>query len=405
MYLNDGSVIYPGYMDKNCRSELKQRIGDSKDSIRCGCRKDISLFYAISSDLKFYPVHKGYEHSMNCIRNNDARKQTGYVESDDGTVTAYLTFNPASFSVSVAEEDESEMVANVNMDELEEAAGNNIDNESAASAAKDKDNKDKSLNLRKLVRSINLDTFSERMILEKPILSKDYFTNALWGRLKNIYINGQKKSLRDYNLDNDNVVFFYAPVQSCSIEHNNAFLDLKGYNGKTLHYFCFSSTIKKAMKSFYDNYNLNLDDKQMKDHIYAAGFLYKCYSKKKQTHYTVVGRVHFFLVSSYGLYCRNIYEVSTFDTIMKYIKMHPHENIKFTIPTDEGYIDGVFELAGCNTTGYLSLYKRKYLSELIHQYEVKGLAAHFFSTNIKKVPMVSTDLDTFLYQIKHPSNS
>ena len=53
--LKTGEFIYPAYLDKTHRLELKNKFGNGYGYMRCGCRPDENLFYRISEDGKIYP--------------------------------------------------------------------------------------------------------------------------------------------------------------------------------------------------------------------------------------------------------------------------------------------------------------------------------------------------------------
>lgn len=104
--LKTGEFIYPAYLDKTHRLELKNKFGNGYGYMRCGCRPDENLFYRISEDGKIYPEHNNYQHNKSCIRYKtpDGKKlrTSGYIIDDEtGDVTAYLNFNPNTCSLIV----------------------------------------------------------------------------------------------------------------------------------------------------------------------------------------------------------------------------------------------------------------------------------------------------------------
>lgn len=121
--LKTGEFIYPAYLDKPNRLELKNKFGNGYGYMRCGCRPDENLFYRISEDGKIYPEHNNYQHNKSCIRYKtpDGKKlrTSGYIIDDEtGDVTAYLNFNPKTFNI--AENKEEKDQDNIVPPEIEE---------------------------------------------------------------------------------------------------------------------------------------------------------------------------------------------------------------------------------------------------------------------------------------------
>ena len=93
--LESGQELYPGYLSTEQRQNIKNKYGNRKGYMRCGCKSTEPLFYRISEDCKIYPEHNNYHHDKSCCRYKNVtglqERQTAYVINDEtGDVTAYL---------------------------------------------------------------------------------------------------------------------------------------------------------------------------------------------------------------------------------------------------------------------------------------------------------------------------
>jgi hypothetical protein len=399
--LSNGTEIFPNYMNAEKRSILKEQIGDRSEVMWCSCRTDKKLFYRISENLRFYPEHNGYEHMPLCIRfhTEESKRKTAIVRTDEETATVYLQFNPKNFTIPTTNptDDESD-------DNLEEeisfsdslSSNPSVENEilhlNRLKVDSDKYREPK-FNLATFIRCINHDTFTERTINNKSILSCDYFTNALFGRLKNIRISGMKKSVRSLSLEDDGVRFFYSPFLGCDIKKSPASISyhvlIKSYENKVYPLFTFGSIYEKALKRFHKQYGIEPNDYTM-----VAGFQYYPTSKGG-TNYKVIGRLHLFQVSEHGIYCSSLFEQECLNKIVNYVKKQRTINARFYIPADDDLINGIVELEGYHKKGIIIFPSTRESKELTID---KGI----FEPLLLEPDNVLTDntLNTFFNRIK-----
>ena len=306
----EGKEIYPSYISREEKGTIRDQYGDERGYLWCGCRDDVKLFFRISKDLRLYPEHNNYEHDRFCMfyDADNARKKSGYLMNrETGEIDVYLKFKPSMFSVP-AERKPVVAEGGEGGDEMDDGA-DDVAPESAEpgkpKATGEKTEKDPALSLAVLVRTLNLDTFNERMANCKSILTGEYFSSALFGRLKNVRVSGMKKTLREYTLDSDGFQFFYAPYLGDSKRENGAHTSfsivLGGRDGQKYNCFIFESTLRKAEEEFVKNYGME----PVGMNVMAAGFRYVKTKKAANTTYKVVGRLHLFLVSDFGIYVRN----------------------------------------------------------------------------------------------------
>lgn len=338
--LKNGKEIYPGYLDSEKRAAMKGMYGDAREYMRCGCRSDIQLYYRISEKLSIYPEHNDYKHDKNCSRyrtpDGKQERQTAYVVSEeDGEVTAYLKFNPKNLNVS--EEEETDQCNDVSEEEEQEEENIEIEGESSESQPKEK--KEPKLSLPSLIRCINVDTFSERVLSGKDVISKEQFSKLVYFRMSKVKINGMKKKLGELTLENDGVRFFYSPFAGCEIQEGKGvkkcYIKTVAPSGEIFRNFTFAEIYEKAYKDFVKRYGMEPNENTM-----ISGFQY--YMKpRKGIKYKLLGRIHLFQVSDCGLYARSELERETFDSILQMTK--ETKAVKFWIPAEDEGIGGIIE--------------------------------------------------------------
>lgn len=367
--LSNGTELHPNYMNSEQRKKLKLQIGDRSQVMWCSCRTDTKLYYRISEDLRFYPEHNGYEHSISCIRfhSKDNKRRSAIIRSDEETATIYLQFNPKNFTIPSTKteaEDEEEReeygagaedgaeesteISPLTSDPLDESEVLHVDKLKVDTS----EYKEPKFNLASFIRCINHDTFTERTINSKPILSKDYFTSALFGRLKDIRISGMSKSIRNLSLEDDGVRFIYAPFVECEIKNSGSnkshHIIIKGNDNNTYSLFTFESIFEKAKQRFNKQYGIEPNENTM-----IGGFQYYPLSKNSNNHYKVIGRMHLFQVSDHGLFCNSVYEQNAYNTIINYIKSHSTEKLRFYIPAEDESNNGILEVPGSKKKGLI----------------------------------------------------
>jgi hypothetical protein len=363
--LSNGKEVYPNYMNTNQRSVLKDQLGNKSEVMWCSCRTEKKLYYRLSENLRFYPEHNGYEHSPYCIRyhTKEEKRLSAIVRSDEETATIYLHFNPKNFTIPTTSQDdesnndiEDNILDNNKTPTISNFANENADENELIHINKIKVDtqiyKEPKFNLPSFIRCINYDTFTERAINNKPILTSDYFTASIFGRLKNLRISGMKKSVRSLTLEDDGFRFFYSSFAGCEIKKSANYtsynLLVTGNDKTTYSLFTFGSIYEKALKKFNGQYGI-----EPNEHTMVAGFQYYPQSKGKTNHYKVVGRMHLFQISEQGLYCNSLYEQSCYNRIIDFVKNYRNEKIRFYIPADDDSITGIIEIEGYSKKGII----------------------------------------------------
>jgi hypothetical protein len=348
MKLSDGTFIYPSYYTRDERYALKRRIDSGSVRMYCGCRSDVRLEYRISADMRFIPAHLGYEHLPGCDRYDIYKRTSAYISTEYGDVKAYLSFDYRSFSFGrdSEEEDTDKKLAESPKpaDEHEQENGK----EQPAAEKKEKRKKDKppALNLDCFVREVNHDAYLSRIKDGKyAYLSREYYRNAVVGRLKHIRLNGVGKTLAELNINTDKVSFIYAAISG----HTDSSLSFTA-SDKQYSIFVPENVLKKAENRFTMRYGLNIDD-CLSDNaeVMAAGFLYKRVSRKG-TEYRCIGRLTLFLSNRYGIYSSDISQLKLYDVIMDYCRK---TGALFLFPDDGAApYEGIISYRGVETAVY-----------------------------------------------------
>lgn len=344
--LYDGKEVYPGYLTTEMKKQLKQQCGDKAEVLRCGCKPSENLFYKISEDYKIYPAHNNYVHDKYCCRYKDAsgksKRQTAYIiNEEDGEVTVYLGFNPKIFNAESSssgdnkdkEQTDTEQLDDSNLEEI-------IIGKKSKNEVKESVDKEPSLSLEQLVRSINVDSFTEKVLNNKIIDSKEKFSKYVYFRMKKVKVSGMKKMLGELSLERDGVSFFYLPVSDIIKKNMGEFcayyLNTIGPEGKIYTNHVNQKAMESALKKFAKQYNTDPDQNTM-----AAGFQYIKKGRNKKC-YRIIGRIHLFQVSDIGIYCRSLAEKNVFDKLNKITQKN--SNIKFWIPPEDESISAVIDL-------------------------------------------------------------
>ena len=250
--LSDGEEVYPGYFDKDKRKELREQFGDRREYMWCGCKN--KLFYRISEDLKIYPEHNNYEHDRYCSRfrtdTGEEERKTGYViNEEDGTVTAFLTFNPKNLDLNEKVEKEEDN-PDISEEELEDGEEEAII-EKDEGITKKEEKKEPKLTLSSLVRSINVDTFTEKILNNRNVDSRETFSKLVYYRMKKVRVSRMKKAIGELSLENDGVRFVYVPFAGIIKKEDKGltkcYIENIGPNGKVFKNFIFPDTLKKVI--------------------------------------------------------------------------------------------------------------------------------------------------------------
>lgn len=351
MITKSGSEILPAYMSDESKIKLREYIDTNKITIYCACKKNVpddeKLYYRLSKDLHFIPLHKGYEHDPMCSRFSGLRNSAFMSIDSADNITAFLKFNPRNFNPTVKQEKlESEEDAPVKAKTIK--------------TVKDKAPKEPYLNLEQLIRCINIDAYMERLVTTGVVLSRDYFLNVVKSRTRKVIIAGDNKTLRDLNYKEDRCQFFYCKY--VGIEKNDrGFWELiLENNGKTFKTGIREEIAKKAVRTFVDDYS---GDKPINDDcIMAAGFIYRRVSRYMKDYYTV-GRVHLFKTTKYeGIYCRNNIEKNLYEIIFRYIH-YKNKKAKLVLPIEEEAYNCQVKIGNSYGEIFLGQIHRNYVTE------------------------------------------
>ncbi|MBA4688601.1 MAG: hypothetical protein H2184_15730 [Candidatus Galacturonibacter soehngenii] len=339
-----GDEVFPGYMDNDYRKKLREHYDDARGYMYCGCREDQRLYYRISEDLKVYPEKNGQEHSQFCqrYRSEDEKKArtSAYVVSEkDGEVTAYLAFNPKNMVSDEATDDSGSSPEEVPPE------GEEIEEELIIEGEvleRPKEEKEPKLGFKDLVRSINIDTYTDLALNNRKIAYKEKFNKAVYFRMKKIRPARSKKAIGELTIEEDGVRFMYTQLQSITAMGDSSmkkyYINTFGADGKVFKNLIFEKQLIKAGKEYVKMYGEDPNEKTM-----VAAFQYLKKSRAGNA-YRVLGRVHFFQVSDSGIYCRNEVEKEAFNEVDKLMK--ENADIKMWFPADDPTIGAIINVKG-----------------------------------------------------------
>lgn len=340
----DGLEVYPGYLDQEGRKKILETYRDMRGFMWCGCRSDVKLYYKISRDLRIYPEHNNYQHDINCSRycseTGVKERKTGYVVDDEnGEVTAYLNFNPKNISF---KDDEESVGKEDNCDKKEEDTNSEEQVLEKETVTKIEEKSEPKLSLEALIRSINVDTYTEKVFKNQNIDQRVNFTKQVYHRMKKVRVSRMRKSIGELSLESDGVRFIYIPFSGIVKNEANGlkkcYFSTSGGDEKVYNNFIFPETAEKAINKFKKLYGIEPNEDTM-----LAGFQY--YKKTRSgIKYRVLGRVHLFQISNVGIYCRSLFEKEIYDILSQIVL--ERINIKFWIPADDESIGAIIDVAG-----------------------------------------------------------
>lgn len=340
----DGLEVYPGYLDQEGRKKILETYRDMRGFMWCGCRSDVKLYYKISRDLRIYPEHNNYQHDINCSRycseTGVKERKTGYVVDDEnGEVTAYLNFNPKNISF---KDDEESVGKEDNCDKKEEDTNSEEQVLEKETVTKIEEKSEPKLSLEALIRSINVDTYTEKVFKNQNIDQRVNFTKQVYHRMKKVRVSRMRKSIGELSLESDGVRFIYIPFSGIVKNEANGltkcYFSTSGGDEKVYNNFIFPETAEKAINKFMKLYGIEPNEDTM-----LAGFQY--YKKTRSgIKYRVLGRVHLFQISNVGIYCRSLFEKEIYDILSQIVL--ERNNIKFWIPADDEGIGAIIDVAG-----------------------------------------------------------
>lgn len=338
----DGKDVYPGYLSREQRAMIHDQYRGKKEYMWCGCRPNARLYYKISEDLKIYPEHNGYLHDRYCCRYKDLtgseQQKPSYYVGEDGDVTVFTSFDPRRFSRNIDTQERNQQYAVA------------LDEESVESEVVliDKDNPEKKvkeprLGLEGLVRGINVDCFTEKVLSGKMVENRQNFSTYVYYRTKKVKLSRNKKTIGELTLEKDGVRFMYVPFaglyQSSGQNFSQVYMQTMDTNGKVFKNFTFPEIAEKALTKFRKQYGIEPDANTI-----MAGFQYIKKNKSNNNTYRVLGRIHLFQISDVGVYCRSITELSTFNALHRITKSD--HAVKFWIPPEDESVGAVIEIDG-----------------------------------------------------------
>lgn len=341
---SDRVNCYPAYMDREMRLALRQKMKDENLALYCGCSyySPVKLEYGISVDGKIYPLHQGYEHSSQCVRSNLEKRNSAYIVQEDGTAKVFLGFNVDTFSIPAnnvtgdAYTSKEDTALETTEDGREEEKIREREINERETEPKD--------TLASFILELNNDTYHERITAGKGMISADFFLRAVYARLKKVYIDGRQKSIRDLNINDDSLQFFYLPLAGIDMSLGTRVI-FRGFK-EDFSVFSFERTIEKERKNFKNQYGIDVEEALIKYNVMAAGFIYLRISKRQKL-YRVIGRVHFFIVNENGLYCRDLTEIEELDAVSVYLKTNQrYKTIQFDRIVDDPKVWGIFSKVG-----------------------------------------------------------
>lgn len=341
--MSDGSVIYPAYLDKEDKEKLHIRQGKQREYLRCGCRLDKNLYYRLSEDLKFYPEHNNYEHDKYCCRyreNGKNRRITAYMYDDSSDeITAFCSFNPRSFSdgeKNYPDDNEQEETS-------EELPEGEIIVEGAMPEKGDvKEKKEPKLGMPELIRSLNVDTFTDAVMHNIKPKSRDSFSKSVYKRMRHVRIAKMKKPIGELSLETDGVRFVYLKYadtyEQTEKGYTKCYIDTLDSDGKTYRNLVHPDALRKAVKAFVKAYGIEPDGNTM-----IAGFQYV---KKGRSGYTyrIIGRLHIFQVSSNGIYSRTLAEQGIYNALEDIVSKN--RDIWYMIPPEDPNVAAIVYVEG-----------------------------------------------------------
>lgn len=342
---SNGKEVYPGYLSNESRQKIRDEFHGTRGYMKCGCRPDGELYYRISEDLKIYPEHKNYKHDIFCCRykspSGEDRRRTAYViNEENGDVMVFTSFDPCSLTQAASEPREQDNeISDEENENIEEIVIEKSDETVAQASERDKE---PNLSLNDLIRSMNVDVFTEKILNGKAIDSKEKFSVAVFHRMKKIRLVRARRHIGELTLEKDGCKFIYLPYAGVKYKEENgmkrSYLQTKGPDGKVYNNFIFPETMAKALKEFAKNYGIEPNDNTM-----VAGFQYLKKSKAGGS-YKVIGRLNIFQVSDVGIYCRNMTEQNAYNSLEKIAK--ENNSIKYWIPPEDDSVGAIVEVKG-----------------------------------------------------------
>lgn len=316
MIMNDGTFVWPQYCNDNERTAIKNKLENQHIRMFCGCRKDITLEYKISADLRFIPLHLGYSHAAWCDRCDASSRNVAYAADECGDVRAHLSFDYRSYSHSQGLDSEQNEKSNEPGPNAKTDGQESIPSEAANRVKHAKGDKLAALNLNNFICTLNRDTYMSRIKENRYVyLSRSYYYNAVLGRIRRIRLNRASKTISEMNIDTDGVSFFYAPLRKVSDKGL-----IFSFKDKEYNFFIFDDVLERATKKFCSAYKVSVEESlSTGTEVIAAGFRYKR-RNKNGTEYKVVGRLVLFMSNKYGLYASDMQELHLLDAIMDYCR-------------------------------------------------------------------------------------
>lgn len=204
-----------------------------------------------------------------------------------------------------------------------------------------KEKKEPKLTLRDLIRSANVDCFTEKVMTSKKIESRNRFSGYVYHRMEKVRVSKNRTPIGELSLEKNGCRFIYYPFRGLREVTKNGsitcYIETEGMDGKIYTNFVSPTVLQKAAKKFVKTYGIEPDENTM-----VAGFQYLI--KKRGKAYRTLGRIVFFQVSQKGVFCRTMTELRAINELHSICENN--QNIRFWIPPEDEKVGAIVEIKG-----------------------------------------------------------
>lgn len=192
-----------------------------------------------------------------------------------------------------------------------------------------------------MIRSANVDCFTEKVVTNKKIESRNKFSGYVYHRMAKVRISKNKTPIGALTLEKNGCRFIYYPFRGIREVTKNGsiacYIETEGMDGKIYTNFVSPTVLQKAAKKFVKTYGIEPDENTM-----VAGFQYLI--KKKGKVYRTLGRIVFFQASKKGVFCRTMTELRAINELHSICENN--QNIRFWIPPEDEKVGAIVEIKG-----------------------------------------------------------
>ena len=193
-----------------------------------------------------------------------------------------------------------------------------------------------------LIRSLNVDTFTDAVMHNIKPKSRDSFSKSVYKRMRHVRIAKMKKPIGELSLETDGVRFVYLKYadtyEQTEKGYTKCYIDTLDSDGKTYRNLVHPDALRKAVKAFVKAYGIEPDGNTM-----IAGFQYV---KKGRSGYTyrIIGRLHIFQVSGNGIYSRTLAEQGIYNALEDIASKN--KDIWYMIPPEDPNVAAIVYVEG-----------------------------------------------------------